>query len=100
MGAAKKKELQQLANQREDLRIQEARLKKEVEAMESKLYSQEQIFKQMSQNAQGQSEDVKNATMKKIKDQEKQFIFDHVQHVARIKADKDKLEGERKRIMN
>jgi hypothetical protein len=32
----------------------------------------------MQQNAMNQTDDVKNATMKKIKDQEKEFVVEHV----------------------
>lgn len=100
----RKKELERLAGEREGLRQREQRMLDEVKTMETQLMEQERQFKQLRDSTTtaatrliASNPDMLNET--EIRKKELQFAKERGTKVVEVKAQREKLERERKRIM-
>lgn len=100
----RKKELERLAGERESLRQREQRMLDEVKNMETQLMEQERQFKQARESTTtaatrliASNPDFTNET--EIRKKELQFAKERGTKVVEVKAQRDKLEKERTRIM-
>ena len=98
-----KNELEKLANERETVRVKEQNLLDEVEKMESQLLEREQYFNQeKAKETAAAKVDLgkSNVNMKEIREQEMVYANQRAGQVAKIRAERDRLEREKFGIMD
>ena len=95
----KKRELEQLAREREGVRVKEAGLMDAITTMEGQLLEQEQYFKRERALAESSEPARRGAALKGLRDKELAWAESRATQVAQVKMERERLEQDRQRIM-
>ena len=95
----KKRELEALARDREQVRVKESGLMDAIATMEGQLLDQEQYFKREKAMAESSDPARRGAALKGLRDKELAWAENRATQVAQVKMERERLERDRFKIM-
>lgn len=72
----------------------------EIQAMEQNMLEQEKFYQKQQLNISHEDDKLKNQSLKTLRQKELKYVTEQAENIAKIKHEKDKLERQRKEIMN